>query len=102
MTEVEAVQIIEKTREQSVIQIACGGASGAAVTETGDLYCWGSNADGSNVPVKVLEKVKQVALGSEHTAAITQNGDLYCWGSNIYGQIGDGTTTEQKKVIKPF
>lgn len=73
----------------------------AALTENGDLYCWGYNNYGQvgngeinqqqSTPVKVMENVLSVSLGSRHTAAITEDGSLYCWGDNQHRQIGSGS-----------
>ena len=73
----------------------------AAITENGDLYCWGENNDGEvgngdvdvygvEKPVKVLSNVKEVYRAENLTSAITENGDLYCWGENTYGRVGCG------------
>ena len=49
----------------------------------------------------VENKVDSITFGEEcHSAAVTANGDLYCWGENHYGQIGNGTTDDQKIPIK--
>ncbi len=75
----------------------------AAVTENGDLYCWGDNeygqvGDGTmgcypqTSPIKVLSNVSAVSLGWDYSAAVTENGDLYCWGHNEDGQVGNGAT----------
>ncbi len=75
------------------------GGNAAAITENGDLYCWGDNTHGQvgngtmadqNSPVKVLSKVKTVSLDGDNAAAVTEDGDLYCWGNNRYGQVGNG------------
>ncbi|HCT90786.1 MAG TPA: hypothetical protein DF613_05315, partial [Lachnospiraceae bacterium] len=86
------------------------GEHSAAITTSGDLYCWGDNSYGqvgngivsysSKTPVKVLENVSAVSLGWSYSAAITISGDLYCWGSNTCGQIGNGTTTIQLTPVK--
>jgi len=38
---------------------------------------------------------KQVSAGGAHTVAIKSDGTLWAWGANIYGQVGDGTTTDK-------
>jgi alpha-tubulin suppressor-like RCC1 family protein len=36
-----------------------------------------------------------IAAGYDHSCAITLAGPTLCWGLNEYGQVGDGTTTNQ-------
>ena len=85
----------------------------SAITENGDLYCWGYNRHGEvgngtteeqETPVKVLDNVNSVSYlrGGDRcsVSAITENGDLYCWGYNEYGQVGNGTTKNQTIPVK--
>ena len=41
-----------------------------------------------------------VSLGGEHSAAIKTDGSLWLWGYNQFGQIGNGTTTDQTTSAK--
>jgi len=43
--------------------------------------------------------VKDIQLGFDHSCLLTTTGDVKCWGSNEYGQLGDGTTTNQNKPV---
>jgi alpha-tubulin suppressor-like RCC1 family protein len=73
------------------------------LTNTGSVYCWGSNSFGqlgdgtttdSRTPVVVQglsSGVRAITAGTKHTCAITSTGDAYCWGANDSGQLGDGT-----------
>ena len=36
-----------------------------------------------------------LAVGGTHTLALRANGRIQAWGSNLYGQLGDGTTTQR-------
>lgn len=89
------------------VHVAAGGSTTCAVTQLGDVYCWGRNTSKqlgvgdpqeSGVPVKVAlpAKATRVALGKNpdatHVCAITDQGDLYCWGPNDNGKLGLGTT----------
>ena len=86
------------------MQIAAGGEHMCAVTEDGDVLCWGSNYDGQlgnttaldrNAPVHVAGldgQASAVAAGLQHTCALTAAGGVKCWGHNEYGQLGNGTT----------
>lgn len=90
--------------------ISAGGAHTCGVTESLDLYCWGSNEFGQlgigalggerTTPRLVSRGVSRVAAGGDHTCALLPLGgstDLFCWGDNRFGQLGDGT-----RIIKTF
>lgn len=41
-----------------------------------------------------------VAAGHLLTVAVKTNGTLWAWGANEYGQLGDGTTTNQWTPVR--
>jgi alpha-tubulin suppressor-like RCC1 family protein len=77
----------------------------------GTVLAWGNNANGqlgdgsttqknSPVPVGGLTGVvTAVAAGNDHTVALTSDGTVWAWGSNIFGQLGDGTTTDSATPV---
>lgn len=89
----------------SGISGAAGGAYHVcAVSSSGNVYCWGSYANGqvgigllsgsTSVPVPVTlltEPATAITAGPFHTCAMASSGNAYCWGLNDHGQIGDGT-----------
>ena len=77
-----------------------------ALAESGDLYCWGSNANGRlgdstttdrNTPVRVAAPegvtFSDIATGDRHSCAIATSGAAYCWGNGENGRRGDGLST---------
>ncbi len=36
-----------------------------------------------------------VSVGFIHSCGVTTAGDAYCWGLNLFGELGDGTTTQR-------
>ncbi len=59
------------------------------------------SADGTtaqrNAPTLVVGEVHflHVSAGDQHTCGVTTDHAVYCWGGNIFGQVGDGTTTDR-------
>ncbi len=87
----------------NAIHIAAGLDHTCAVTENGEVWCWGAGhsgqlgdgeeyGDSSNVPVKTIniDTAVNVAAGRWHTCAVTDNGEVWCWGAGHSGQLGDG------------
>ncbi len=86
-----------------VTAIATGGNNSCALLSSGNVLCWGGNAEGQLgdgtttdrlVPVKVSglpAGIKTIAGGGFFNAALANDGAVYQWGDNAYGQIGDGT-----------
>jgi len=85
---------------------SCGTLHQAAITDTGDVYCWGQggprlglgDAESRAVPIKVPRdhfadsKVVFISCGAVHTAAVTDAGGLYTWGFGGEGRLGHGDT----------
>ena len=100
-----------------IVSIEAGGHNSAAISSTGDLYTWGSNAYGqigngendkahSYIPEKItiedngeVKEIKEISIGSNHSIALTSENKLYVWGDNQFGQLGNGTTTHSSTPI---
>lgn len=83
-------------------QLDLSSGHACAVTQSGEVWCWGANwkgqlGDGTTVdrtaPVKVNTDVELVAVtaGGFHTCGLDRGGRAWCWGYNGRGQIGNGS-----------
>ncbi|MBN9393395.1 MAG: hypothetical protein J0I20_35520 [Chloroflexi bacterium] len=86
--------------------VAAGRFHSLAIGTDGQLYAWGANGNGElgdgtttnkSAPVAVTlpggVSPVAIAAGDGFSLAIGADGQLYAWGRNDYGQLGNGTTT---------
>lgn len=95
-------------------RVALGEQHGAAISEGGALYTWGSGARTANAlgrpiapdadggrPARVEslsdECVVDVALGRGYTVAVTSKGQVWAWGSGRGHALGLGSTKAQAR-----
>lgn len=90
--------------------IAAGGAHTCALTNGGQLFCWGSNSHGQigdgtrfvrtiATAVGGLTTPTAVELGAFHTCALEVSGNVRCWGRNLEGQLGDGSQLDRFTAV---
>lgn len=90
--------------------LAAGDNHVCGLTDSGDVYCWGSNTQGQLgdastlnsyypqlVDVSGLTDVvfESISANAANTCGLTGDGSVYCWGDNAYGQVGDGTMIDK-------
>jgi alpha-tubulin suppressor-like RCC1 family protein len=98
---------------KTVTAVAGGGDHTVALTSDGKVFTWGKNiygqlGDGTTnftgtptpVAVRALfgKRMTAIAGGGDHTVALTSDGKVFAWGNGTYGQLGDGTTTLERKT----
>jgi alpha-tubulin suppressor-like RCC1 family protein len=92
-----------------LVDVAVGNRSRCVLAEDGQAFCWGTNGSGqlgtgdttdSLLPRPVDtsgalqgKKLIIIDLGSSHGCGLDADGVVYCWGANMFGQLGNGTTT---------
>jgi alpha-tubulin suppressor-like RCC1 family protein len=103
-----AVDVIGLT---DVAGLALGGRYSCARTNAGGVKCWGANnqgqlGDGTTMPrlqpvdvVGLTTGVDQLVAGAGHTCALVAGGAVQCWGMNVFGQLGDGSTTQRNQPV---
>lgn len=103
-----APRAVEALKGCEVRQASCGAYQTAAVTRSGELFCWGwqfEDGPGGSIQegytgmpqrVSALDQfvVRTVACGHYATAALTTDGALFTWGKGDRGQLGHGTTRD--------
>ncbi len=87
-----------------VSDVRAGRYHSCGLMTSGGVRCWGWNisgqvGDGTNytrtTPVDVvglIDGVKALTVGGIHSCALTTSAGVKCWGSNNTGQIGDGSS----------
>lgn len=82
-----------------VVQVACGLHHSVLLTDTGEVFTFGSNQQGQlglgdfvhrerPTKVPVSTPIVQIAAGSNHSLLLTAQGQVYTFGSNQKGQLG--------------
>jgi alpha-tubulin suppressor-like RCC1 family protein len=91
-------------------KIAVGNTHALAITNTGRLWAWGTNASGQlgdnttlakATPVSVAGTVKtfcQIAAGTSISYGIDKYGKAWSWGTDTNGQLGTNTINESKST----
>ncbi len=96
--------------------VAAAGNSSAALTSDGQVFTWGSGANGAlgngstsatstpGLVTGALASKIVVSLAAAHQSsasvyAVTSEGKLYGWGGNGSGQLGNGTTTDSSTPV---
>ena len=85
-----------------VASASLGAKHSCAVLSTGDVACWGSNADGQigvtgTLPVDptkvpTVNKATLVTVGARHSCALAAaTAQVWCWGISKTGQLGIGS-----------
>ncbi|MBS1773996.1 MAG: T9SS type A sorting domain-containing protein [Bacteroidetes bacterium] len=92
--------------------ISCNTQFSLAIKSDGTLWAWGYNTHGQlgigsttnqSSPVQVGTSSNWVSVqagGEEYAIGLKSDGTLWAWGRNIYGQLGDGTTTDRTSPVQ--
>ncbi len=96
--------------ESGMANIGLSNNSTCAVTETGAVKCWGSNAAGQagigeasgqilnpTAVIGLSSGVQEIAGGKDSICATVVDKSAKCWGSNASGKLGNGSL-ENKSI----
>ncbi|HAU29759.1 MAG TPA: hypothetical protein DCW68_06610 [Rhodospirillaceae bacterium] len=95
----------------SVSHAMLSRVSGFPGEQTGVLFAWGRNLEGtfgngtttsSNIPVRIpgFEAGLSLVKAGGSTSCAIQNGALECWGTNNNGQVGDGSYISRNTPVQ--
>ncbi|MEV5575446.1 Ig-like domain repeat protein [Spirillospora sp. NPDC052269] len=99
----------------TITQIAAGESHGLGRASDGRVYAWGANykgeiGDGGDptqfhlTPVTVAlpqgVSITNVAAGLRFSLGVASDGRVFGWGSNVFGQVGDGGTTDRYTPVQ--
>lgn len=100
----ESPQIVQHLVDEDILKVAVGSNHACAVSECGDVYCWGEGRNGclgngqsenQIIPDLVptfTEKihVKEIRAGEMHTCALSDEGEIHSFGHKANGRLGLG------------
>eukprot|EP00475_Leptophrys_vorax_P030135 TRINITY_DN4492_c0_g1_i1.p1 TRINITY_DN4492_c0_g1~~TRINITY_DN4492_c0_g1_i1.p1 ORF type:complete len:374 (+),score=83.11 TRINITY_DN4492_c0_g1_i1:128-1249(+) len=105
---------VEALQGVKIVKIACGKEHMLALSDSGELYVWGSGehgrlGNGSSGACLVPDllsseyflgdKISHVAAGHFHSVVLTASGKVYTWGRNNEGQLGVGGNFDLFSVL---
>jgi alpha-tubulin suppressor-like RCC1 family protein len=81
---------------RKVIKVAAGHSHAACITESGELFYWGSALHLEPVRVNELlhTQVVDVVCGQDYTLVTDVDGKLYCFGNGKHGTLGQGSVKQ--------
>ncbi|GAB2897808.1 RCC1 domain-containing protein [Microbulbifer echini] len=101
------------------VMIETGGAHTCIVSDTSEVWCWGSKyfgklgsgndlpaSEGEPVQVANLDKnVIAISSNHAHTCVVLDGGQVRCWGYNAFGQLGESGSFVDRStpvIVKGF
>ena len=96
-----------------IAEVTTGKEQVCALTNSGEVLCWGDNSRGQlgdnsvterHSPVAVvsdnsgeslLKNIIEVRAGTNYMCALSDSGSIYCWGFGSKGRLGNGGTDDK-------
>jgi E3 ubiquitin-protein ligase HERC4 len=103
-------KLVKSLATKQIVQISCGQFHSLALTNTGEIYAFGSNLHGQlglgfesdKVAKPTLIKslsgipIAYLSCGGNHSFVISKSGAVFGWGKNLYGQLGLNDTLPKR------
>jgi alpha-tubulin suppressor-like RCC1 family protein len=98
-------QTLEHLAEHTIRHVSAGKSHSLAVSQTGEMWAWGSGGSGQlglgdvdpgyqrRVPTQVelfTEPIVLVSAGAAHSLAVAESGELFSFGLGAFGRLGHG------------
>lgn len=87
---------------RTVTKVAAGHSHAACVTDSGELFTWGSSLflEPVRVPEVLHTKIIDVECGNDYTMALSEDHQIYVWGVGKTGSLGLGPNTKNLNQAK--
>ncbi|CAM9402271.1 unnamed protein product [Chrysoparadoxa australica] len=109
--------LLGQSETERAVSVAASAALTAVVSDTGAVYCLGSNnygqcGIGSEYPYTTYElkepvvgaiqgqKAIQAGVGLQHVIALSETGDVFVWGKGQRGQLGNGADGDSSAALQ--
>lgn len=109
-----ADQILEPTEVdlgETVVEVVAGATTTCALTDEGEVVCWGFNARGElgrDVPLEAIvgpgvveteARFVQLSLMGHSICGLTTDDEVFCWGENRFGAMADGSFEDRSTPV---
>ncbi|MEM7129088.1 MAG: clostripain-related cysteine peptidase [Chloroflexota bacterium] len=105
--------LVDALTDKEVVDVEAGYDYTCALTQGGQVYCWGQNRKGQSgmgTPLYQLSPrplampsgafhFREIDTGLFHACGLTDAGSVYCWGYNNEGQLGNGSTRDSSTPV---
>jgi len=111
-TDRKTPKVVKGVQQAVAHQVACGTHHTLMMTETQEVWTWGSGEFGKlgigdeekhaePIMITALQGVGviEISTGGFHSAALTGEGHLYTWGGGDKGQLGHGDDNSQNVPV---
>ena len=79
-------------------RLAAGANFSIALREDGTVWAWGDGFTNKPEQISNFTNVRDIVSGRYHFYALKNDGTVWSWGDNSEGQLGDGTTIDNKNM----